>query len=87
MSGGGKIIEKRPMTLQDGKDVIRYHVMDEYRPGWFDETCVYADPADEEPKLGEAIWWQSGAIYFGPHDSKRLTKVGYSFSPERTPHD
>jgi hypothetical protein len=83
MSGGGKIIEKRPMTLQDGKEVVRYHVMSEYRPGWFDETCVCAEPAEDEPQLGEAIWWGGEqVIYFGPNDSKRLTKVGYSSTPE-----
>ena len=70
------------MTLDDGRQVIRYHVMSEYRPDWFDETCVYAEPADDEPQIGEAIWWGGEPlIFFGPDDAKRLTKVGYSFSP------
>ncbi|MGR9384890.1 hypothetical protein [Rhizobium leguminosarum] len=83
MSGGGKIIEKRPMTLSDGKEVIRYHVISQYRPDWFDETYVCAEPADDEPKLGEEIWWGGDkTIWFGPNDSKSLVKVGYSFTPK-----
>jgi hypothetical protein len=81
MSVGGKIIEKRLMTI-DGTEVLRYLVMHEYRPDWFEETYVYAKRAEEEPKLGEAIWWQAGTIYFGQNDSKRLAKVGYSFKRE-----
>lgn len=85
MSGGGKIIEKRPVRLDDGSEVVCYHVMSEYRPDWFDETCVYAKPADDEPQIGEAIWWGGEQqIYFGANDSKRLTKVGYSFNPGST---
>jgi hypothetical protein len=88
MSGGGKIIEKRPMTLTDGKEVVRYHVIHEYRPDWFDETCVFAEPSDEEPKIGESIMWGGEqTIYFGQNDSKRLTKVGYSFTPECATRD
>lgn len=87
MSGGGKIIEKTPMTLDGGKDVVRYHVMSEYRPDWFDETCVYAEPADEEPQLGEGIMWGGEqVIYFGHNEAKRLTKVGYSFTPAVARH-
>lgn len=83
MSGGGKIIEKRPMTLESGKEVVLYHVMTEYRPDWFDEICVCAEPSDDEPKLGDDITWGGEQIiFFGSNDSKRLTKVGYSFTPE-----
>lgn len=80
MSVGGKIIEKVPKTLEDGRHVIRYWVVDEYRPGWFDETCVYAEPSESEPRLGDEIWWQAGKIYFDA-DKQQLTKVGYSFNP------
>jgi hypothetical protein len=80
MSGGGKIIEKLRMTLASGKKVVRYHVMTEYRPDWFDETCVYAEPSAKEPQLGESIVWGADKlIHFGTADS--LTKVGYSFRP------
>ncbi|MBB4063633.1 hypothetical protein [Gellertiella hungarica] len=83
MSGGGNIIEKLAMTLEDGRQVVRYHVISQYRPGWFDETYVYAEPSEDEPQLGEALWWGGEqTIYFGANDSKRLTKVGYSFSPD-----
>lgn len=83
MSVGGKIIEKMPVTLEDGRNVIRYHVIDEYRSEWFDETCVYAEPSDDEPQLGDEIWWQAGLIYFDG-DRKHLRKVGYSFTPSHT---
>jgi hypothetical protein len=84
MSGGGKIIEKTPVTIEDGKTVVRYWLMNEYRPGWYDEICIYAEPSDDEPQIGETIWWGAErAIYFGPNDSKQLVRVGYSFSPER----
>lgn len=83
MSGGGKIIEKQPMTLESGIDVVRYHVMTEYRKDWFDETYVYAKPAEEEPSLGEDIMWGAEqTIFFGKNETKKLTKVGYSFSPK-----
>ena len=86
MSGGGKIIEKCPMRLpESGRDVIRYWVIDNYPPIHPDETCVYAEPADDEPLEGEAIWWGGGReIYWGPNDKKRLVKVGYSFSAPGT---
>lgn len=80
MSGGGKIVEKRPMTISGVGDVVRYLVMTEYRPGWFDETYVLAKPADDEPQLYEAIWWGGGqVIYFGENDKRHLEKVGYSY--------
>lgn len=83
MSVGGKIIEKVPYRFPEGaKNCVRYRVMDEYRPGWFDETFVCAEPADDEPQLGDEIWWQSGKIYFA-NDSKSLVKVGFSWSPGR----
>lgn len=76
MSGGGKIIEKAP-----GKNVVRYLVMSEYRLGWFDETFVNALPAEDEPALGDTIWWGGGnLIYWGENDSKNLVKVGFSWS-------
>jgi len=85
MSGHGSIIEKRAMNVVAGAypgkptDVIRYHVID---PRNTDETYVMALPQEDEPDLGETIWWGAGEhIYFGPNDSKRLTKVGYSWTP------
>jgi hypothetical protein len=75
MSGGGKIIEKALVKLQSDREVIRYWVMD-----GSDEVCVYAEPAADEPQLGDSIMWGGEqVIYFGPDECKRLTKVGYSF--------
>lgn len=89
MSGGGKIIEKHPMNIVAGTypgkptDVIRYRVMSEYRPGWFDEEFVMALPQEDEPQLGDTIWWGGGQVIFcGSNDSNRLTKVGYSWSAD-----
>lgn len=80
MSVGGWIIEIKPMAVEyeDGTqvDVIRIWCMD--RNGT--ETCVYAEPAERLPGLGEEVWWQSGKIYFGD-DKHILKKIGYSFSP------
>lgn len=84
MSGGGAIIEKRAMTLTDSeapgwsKEVIRYWLLDS-SGHTHDETFVMAEPADDEPQVGEVIWWGGGRdIYWGPNDTKRLVKVGYS---------
>lgn len=75
MSVGGRLIEILPMTLDDGDSVIRLWVVD--RQG--DETCVYSEPQDVMPELGDDIWWQCGRIYFD-RDRQHLKKVGYSFS-------
>jgi len=88
MSGHGSIIEKRAMNVVAGHhpgkptDVIRYHVID---PRNTDETYVMALPQEDEPQLGDVIWWGGDqSIFFGPNDSKRLTKVGYSWSANRS---
>lgn len=88
MSGGGTIIEKLPMVLTDvdhpsfRKDVVRYWLSEKRGGSWPDETCVYAEPQEDEPEVGEAIWWGAAQeIIWGDGDSKRLKKVGYSFSP------
>lgn len=87
MAGGGKIIEKIGYRMHVGAttaDSVRYRVMSEYRPGWYDETYVCAEPADDEPQLGDTIWWGAGSeIYWGENDSKRLVKVGFSWSADR----
>lgn len=87
MSGNGMIIKKHPMNVIAGQypgkptDVICYHVMD---PRNTDEAYVMALPQEDEPDLGETIWWGAGdKIYFGPNDSKHLTKVGFSWNPGR----
>lgn len=79
MGVGGKIIEMQPMRIVAGEhpgkeqDVVRIAVLDGQ-----DEICVYAEPAETMPKLGEAIWWQAGKIYFD-NDRRTLRKVAYSF--------
>lgn len=81
MSVGGRLIEILPMRLpESGRDVVRLWVVDRpYSPGGIgDETCVYAEPAEIMPKLGEVVWWQSGRIYFD-QDRRELKKVGFSF--------
>lgn len=76
MSVGGRIIEIRPMRIEEsGQGVVRLWVVD---PRTSDELCVYAEPADKMPAIGESIWWQSGKIMFD-NDRSTLNKVGYSF--------
>lgn len=88
MSGGGQIIEKKQMVLvDDGEriEVVRYWLVSDANRSWPDEICVYAKPQADEPSEGETIWWGGGKeIYWGPNDSKRLVKVGYSFVPRPT---
>jgi hypothetical protein len=86
VSGGGTIIEKRRMTLTDSdapsfrEDVVRYWLLTGES---YDELIVYAKPQDDEPEVGERIWWGGAqTIFWGPDDKKQLAKVGYSISPE-----
>jgi hypothetical protein len=58
VSGGGKIIERETMRLPEGDlTVVRYRVMSEYRPDWFDETerakLFVSDEADRCRSLGQ----------------------------------
>ena len=69
-----------------GGIVIEVHPMGEKTRLWcvdrMDECAVYADGADLAtlPRLGDAIWWQAGKIYWD-RDCKTCRKVGYSFDP------
>ena len=79
---GGWLLEIQPMKVptDNGKrrEVVRLWMVD--RQG--DETCIYAEPADLLPKVGDQVWWQDGKIYFdGDHKIEFLIKVGDSFSP------
>lgn len=81
MSVGGRLIEVLPVRLESGRDVVRLWVVDRAHgsPGMNDETCVYAEPQDSMPAIGDEIWWQSGQIMFDA-DRQKLRKVGYSFA-------
>ena len=80
MSIGGRIIEIRRMTVpQDSgapADVVRLWCVD--RDG--NEICVYAEPQDDMPALGDNVWWHGGKIYFDG-ERRHLHKLGYSFGP------
>lgn len=76
MSVGGRLIDMTPMRLaESGRAVVRLWVVDSYSA----EVCVYAEPQESMPALGDEIWWQSGRIMFD-RDRQTLRKVGYSFS-------
>ena len=81
VSVGGYIIEIVRMTVASDygtpREVMRIWVVDKY-----DETCVYAEPAEVMPRVGEQCWWQGSKIYFD-RDRRFLKKVGYSFSVTR----
>lgn len=82
MSVGGRLIEILPMRLpESGREVLRLWVVDRPSgsPGFNDETCVYAQPQESLPAIGDEVWWQSGKIYFD-RDRQHLVKVGYSFT-------
>lgn len=86
MSGGGVIQSKEPARVLAGTivyaamtDVVRYSVRDRHN----DLTGVMAHAANEEPDIGDEIWWGADpVIYWGPNDTKRLVKIGYSWTPE-----
>ena len=82
MSVGGKLIETVPTRLEDGRLVVRLWVIatNAGGPGVHDELCVYAEPQDDLPSLGDNVWWQGGKIYFDG-ERRHLRKLGYSFSP------
>ena len=77
MSGSGIIIEKQFVTIEAYGRVVRYRVVD--RKASRDEYTM-AGSANEEPSPGETMWWNADWIYFGPNDSKRLTRIGFSWS-------
>jgi hypothetical protein len=80
MSVGGRLIEIQPMTVRTDfdaqREVVRLWCVD--RAGT--EACVYVEPAEAMPKLGEEVWWQGGKVMFDG-DKRYLVKVGGSFSP------
>jgi hypothetical protein len=77
MSVGGTIILITPVTLEGGKEVIQFTVVDSTHRD--DITSVYAEPQKSMPGLREQIWWQGKQIFFDG-DRQTMTKVGYSFS-------
>jgi hypothetical protein len=77
MSGGGLITEKTRLLIEHARDVVRYRVLDVAR-----DEYIMALPADEEPEVGETMWWSADAIYWGPNDSKRLIRVGFSWTAQ-----
>jgi len=82
MSGGGKLIEILRMRLPEtGREVVRLWVVGTAygSPGMNDETCVYAEPQDSMPAIGDTIWWGGGRWIKFDGDRQELVKVGYSF--------
>jgi len=82
MSVGGRLIDITPVRMSEtGREVVRLWVVatNAGGPGVHDETCVYAEPQENMPALGDEIWWQSGWIMFDG-DRQTLRKVGYSFA-------
>ena len=73
MSVGGKIIGKKSSTTDGDQSVIIYTVEDSG-----DTTSVMAKPSDNEPGVGDTIWWQGHKIYWD-NDRQVLEKVGFSF--------
>lgn len=73
---GGRVIEINHVH-RGGRVLVRLWVID---PKSVDELCVYAEPAEVMPKVGDEVWWQAGKIYFD-RDRRHLRKVAYSFRP------
>lgn len=69
---GGKIIE-----IKNEGMVSRLWCMDGN-----DECAVMVQNAQVMPVVGDAVWWQSGKVYWN-NDRSILEKVGYSFDPRR----
>lgn len=76
MSGGGIITEKTALSPAATVDVVRYRVVDQKSSR---DEYIMALPATEEPSVGDVMWWSADWIYFGPNDSKRLTRFGFSW--------
>lgn len=76
MSGGGVITEKTALEPAPTVHVVRYRVLDQKAAR---DEYIMAKPADEEPSIGDTIWWSADWIYFGLNDSGRLTRFGYSW--------
>lgn len=74
---GGRVIETVMTFTPGGRLVRRLWVVDGQ-----DELCVYAEPYEDGdgPAVRDAVWWQSGRIYFD-NDKRSVRKVGFSFRP------
>lgn len=76
---GGKVIEVT--RLKPGE--VRLWVTGCREGEWGQDLAVHVVENGRVglPALGEEIWWQAGIVYFGPHDSRRLRKIGDSYDP------
>lgn len=83
---GGTIIEVRDMRMPEtGKYVRRLWCVDRHG----DEGAVYIEPFPFV-KVGDAVWWQAGIVYWTPEGSNvrdvvPIKKIGNSFDPRATP--
>lgn len=79
---GGKVIEVKRMTTENGRDVIRVWCVDK-----FDECAIYIEPQKDSPLPGDSVWWQGRVAMWTPADrrfvDKELPRVGYSFDPRQ----
>ena len=71
---GGWIID-----IWHGRQKVRLWCVDRHG----DELCVYVEPFEDGPGLGDEIWWQCGRVMFD-RDRRTLRKIGYSFRPPTT---
>jgi hypothetical protein len=77
---GGQIIEIMPKgATSDGRAISRLWCVDTNG----DECAVHVVDEPTMPMLGDAIWWQSGKVYWDK-DRRELSKIGYSYDPRAT---
>jgi hypothetical protein len=75
---GGKVIEVRSVRVGDSdREALRIWVISQRND---DELAVYAEVSNDQPAIGEEVWWQGGKIFFDG-DKKSINKIGYSFDP------
>lgn len=81
MSVGGKVIEVIEVTPR-----YVYVNTNDSKTAYANECAVYVDPAGNDIRVGDSLWWGGGNAYWTPfRDGKavlpidrKLKKIGYS---------
>lgn len=80
----GNVTKKKPVTLNDGRDAILYHVetviYESEDNRIRDVVFLFAEPSRMEPTVGDDVSWEDfGKISFGDGEVTMIGKAGNPF--------